>query len=240
MTRLYKWTQIVLGVCLLCLAGALVAAQEKTVEIKYGEVLDVEGDVVLVSDAEGVREITIPEGFHFDLDGKSVGVRDLKPGMKFTTFITTTETPHQMITTEVRSAEVLHVVGSIVMVKMQDGEIKKFSPKDMRTKDVILEDRQGNPIELSQLKKGQKLNATIVTKQPPTTLTQKEYQVLLAQPPPPPEPVIAQARPAPKPEPRPVALPATGSRLPLLGLAGSLLLALGAGATLVRRFLLAG
>jgi LPXTG-motif cell wall-anchored protein len=226
-------------VALLCLAGAMASAQQTTVELKSGEVVAVDGNRLVVRGPEGVKEYNVPEGFRFDMDGKSLSVNDLKPGMKLSAIITVTEKPIQMTTTEVREAEVLHKVGSTIVVRTTDGEIKRFSPKDVKEKDIIMHDRQGNPIEIGNLDKGDTVTATIVTKQPPTTLTERDFQVFVENPPP--ARPVARAQPAPPPPPapparKPVELPKTGSGLPLLGLTGALMLAVGLGLTLFRRF----
>ncbi len=238
MTKLLSQRRLaIIAVGLFCLTGSVVFAQSTSIEIRSGEVLSVKGNTLIVRGPEGVKQIVVPDDFRFDLDGRKVSVHELKPGTKLTALIRTRETPIDMNTTEVKEAEVVHTVGNTVVVRMQDGEIKKFSPTTMKADDVMLFDRNGDPISAFDLKKGQKITATIVTKAPPTTMTARDVQVL-AQNPPKPQPrpatpIVAEVRR--QPEPAPVVLPKTGSLVPLAGLSGLLFLAVGAGSTILRR-----
>jgi hypothetical protein len=47
-----------------------------------GTIVYIDGNNVVVRDSVGeYKEYAIPDGFEFQLDGKNVGVTDLKPGM---------------------------------------------------------------------------------------------------------------------------------------------------------------
>ena len=175
-----------------------------------------------------VKEYDIPAGFQFMVNGKSVGIADLKPGTMLTSKVTTTSTPHVVQTTDIKNAKVLKVVGSTVIVRMADGEIKKFSNVP---KDVTLTSN-GKAIELGQLKEGMNLTATIVHESV-TTVTETEAMVKgrEARKPAPPK-----AAPAPKPAPAPAVLPSTGSLLPLAGLAGMIMLFAAMSLAVIRRF----
>ena len=107
MQRNGRWLCAVLAVCLVSLGG--VAAQQRSTssEIKRFEIVAVDGNKVVVKDAQGAKEITVPNDFQLTVDGKPVTVRDLKPGMKGTATITTTTTVTPVHVTEVRNAEVL-------------------------------------------------------------------------------------------------------------------------------------
>ena len=112
----------------------------------------------------------------------------------------------------------------------------RFGSKDLKERNVVIS-RGGQPVELTELKEGDVISAEIITKAPPATMTQTEYEVYVRnQPKPRPRPArVASARPAS----RPATLPKTGSRLPLLGLAGLIALGVGAGLSL-RRMLISG
>jgi LPXTG-motif cell wall-anchored protein len=81
--------------------------------------------------------------------------------------------------------------------------------------------RNGKEIPLSDLKLGDKLNATIVTTYPPQVVTKRSVTANLTPAPQPatssPPTAVASAEPA--------TLPKTGSPLPLLGLLGGIALA---------------
>jgi LPXTG-motif cell wall-anchored protein len=214
------------------LTAGLAVAQQTTLEIKNGQVLKVEGNTLIVRTAEGVKSVEVPQDFRFDMDGKKLAVGDLKPGMMLTAFITTTEKPVEMTATEVRTGTVVHNIGGAIVIRNQDGELKKFTTKDIRAMNVT---KDGKPIDLQTIKVGDVLSATVVSKQPPSTITEKEFKVIAAEAPQPKPVAVAQAQPQPAPKPAPRALPKTASPLPLIGLAGLALMGLGAGLTAIRR-----
>lgn len=215
------------------LAGTALA-QSTTIEIRDGEILAVDGNVVTVRGSQGVKQYTVPDDFQFDIEGRKLGVRDLKPGMKYAAVITTTETPVEVTTTEVREAEVLYATNATVIVRnLATKEVKKFTTSELQSRNLVLY-KDGNLVDASKLRKGDRVSATIVTKHPPETLTDQDLKVFVAQapppPPPPPPPAPVAAATPPPPPPPPPQLPKTGSSLPLVGLAGLLLLGVGAGA----------
>ncbi len=95
-----------LGMGLLAAAVGVAPAQvsQKTTETKgapmkttksrvvEGDVISVNGNVVDFQTAAGGREVTVPAGFMFQMDGKDIGVADLKPGMKVKATVTETTT----------------------------------------------------------------------------------------------------------------------------------------------------
>ena len=104
----------------------------------------------------------------------------------------------------------------------------------MRQNQVVLY-RGGKRVDPTQLRKGDSVSATVVTKQPPVTMTEQDLRAWVSVPPPEPVPRVTRVA---KVEEIPATLPKTGSRLPLLGLFGLVLVAAGAGLTLVRLYLL--
>ena len=232
---------IVLCFVAVCLSAGTAVGQETvtSTEVKNGEVLSVNGNVLLVRGPEGVKEFTVPDDFVFNMDGRQLSVYDLKAGMKITAVVKTTETPVEMFSTEVRRAEVVHTIGTAVILRGEDGELRKYTIKDMKARNVVFY-RRGEEISSYDLKKGDRISATVVTKLPPEMITETEMDVFVRENP---KPVrVAQTRPAPRrapapaPVPVPATLPKTGSRLPLVGLAGLLALAVGVGLTIARRF----
>jgi len=231
-----KLARFTVAACLVLVVASAVSAQTTTLEIKNAEVLAVRGNVLFVRGADGVQQHTIPEGFRFDMNGRQMSVRDLKPGMRLTAAIKTTSTPIEMTTTEIRTGEVLHTIGNSVVVRNSKGEIKRFNAKDLKKSDMVIY-KDGKEIDLMSLRKGDKISATVITTLPPETLTVQQFEVYVQnapKPKPKPAPVVAQVRP--KPKPRPAALPKTASPLPLIGLLGLVSLAGGAGLTALRRF----
>ena len=68
------------------------ARQATTTTTKQFQIIQVDGNRVVVLMNEGAREYTLPDDFRLTVDGKPVSVRDLKPGMSGTATITTTTT----------------------------------------------------------------------------------------------------------------------------------------------------
>ena len=222
------------------LASTAVSAQSTTTEVRTGEILWVQGNTVVVRGPEGVKEFLVSDDARFNMDGKQLSVHELKPGMKFAAVIQTVTVPITEYAEEVKQAEVVHVLGSTVVVKLDDGTYKKFTADDMKDIKVTFT-RDGKETTAAGLHKGDKISATVITKMPPKELSASELTVYLKNPPPPPPPPVAAAS-APavaSPEPPPAApkkLPKTGSPVASLFAAGLAALLAG-GAMTVRRIL---
>jgi len=240
MRNVHKPGAVVLGVILLFLAVGVAMAQSKTVEIRTGTVLAVQGNTLVVRGPEGVKAFTVADDFRFDMDGRSLSVHELEPGMPIAAMITVTETPVTFTETKVVKGEVLHTSGSSVVVRTEAGELKRFTAKQLDEAGVVVRNSAGNLMSPLNLRKGQVLTATIHTELPPQTITEAELAVFVQQAPPPPTPRRAAPPPPPPPAPKPAVLPKTGSILPALGLSGLILLALGVGLTVARRFRILG
>jgi len=247
MARVSKWVLLALAPCALILLSGVAAAQEtkKTTELRNFEIISVDGNKVVFRGDKGVREITLPDDFKLQMEGKEIGVADLKPGMKGTAVVTTTTTTKPVTVTEVRNAEVMAVAGNAVIVRGQNG-LRKFTLGDVADHNISIT-REGEKVELSQLRPGDKLTATIITRHPPQTVTEQEVKASVSAPAAAPAaaPAPAAAAPAPAAEPAPAAAPATheaakklpktGSNLPLLAWLGGLSLATGLGLAGLRR-----
>jgi LPXTG-motif cell wall-anchored protein len=236
-----------LSVCAIVLVAGTASGQTQTrttATTKF-EVISVVGNQLVIRTPEGTKEYAVPEDFRFTVDGKSLSVHELKPGMAGTATVTTLTTSKTVQVTEVRSAKVMQAQGNSVILRAQDGTFKLFTSEDAaKYKIQIMKD--GKPIEFQQLRANDLVTATFVTEKV-RTLTQQEVDARLAAPaaaaapPPPPPPTMAKpapapaAAPAPAPAPAPKTLPKTASPLPTLALAGAALLAIGASLTFIRR-----
>ena len=239
--------RLVLGGALVCLTAAGTLAQTATTsETKKFQVISVDGDKLVVKLPEGTREITVPAGFQFNVDGKMLSVQELKPGMAGTATITTKTTVTPVTVTEVKNGTVMQAQGNSIIVRTDDG-IKMFTQSDIDKRGVKIM-RDGQPATISDFRTNDRLTATIVTAKPPRVMTDKEVQATLAKsgggapagapaggapagaPAASPAPSAAPAAaPAATSGGEPRKLPKTGSPLPLLALTGvaSLLVALG-------------
>jgi hypothetical protein len=161
-------------------AGPAVAQQTTTTtETKTFQVISVEGNTIVVRGEDGAtKEITVPEDFRFDVSGQQMSVHELKPGMKGTATISTTTTVKPVTVTEVRNATVVQATGSSVLVRGANG-YRNFSEADLAKRHVKIV-RDGQPVELSELRAGDKLTATIITEKPPEVMTQRQVQARMA------------------------------------------------------------
>jgi len=164
-------------------------------------------------------------GGRVTVDGKELGVHDLKPGMKLEKTITTTSTPKVITTVKSVTGKIWQITPpTSVILTLEDGTNQKFNiPKDQKF------NVDGQMVDAWGLKKGMKISATKVVEEPMTEVEQ-QAKVTGQMPPPPPAPpsdapiLIALVTPAPAPAAAaaPAELPKTASFLPLLGLLGML------------------
>ena len=228
-------------------------------EVKKFEVIAVDGNDLVVRLPEGTRQINVPPGFVFTVNGKPLSVSDLKPGMSGTATITTTTTVTPVTVTEVKSGTVALVSGTAVYVRTPEG-VRLFTQSELDKRGIkIFVD--GKPRAVNELHEGNKLTATIITTKPPSIVTEKEVQATLAKTGAAPAAAAAAPAPSPAPAPRPAPapsaaaqaappaaapaqkpvattarkLPSTAGPLPTVALAGLISLAIGAFATRRRR-----
>ncbi len=153
--------------CALVFLAATAGAQTTTKSTEYRnfEVISVDGNKVVYKSEKGIREVTLPDDFKLTMDGKTIGVHDLKPGMKGTAAITTTTTTQPVTVTEVRNAKVLATAGNAIIVRGQNG-VRKFTIDDVADKNITII-REGEHVDLQSLRVGDMLTATIITRHPP-------------------------------------------------------------------------
>jgi hypothetical protein len=166
-----------------------------SVDVRNFEVIQVEGNQLVVRDERGTNEYTVPDDFRFTVDGKKMSVSELKPGMKGTATVTTTTTIKPVVITEIRQGTVLDVgSGSLTVRDEGDGLRKRFTLTQLNDRGIqILKD--GKVMHLSQINKGDVLTATIVSQGPPVVVTEQEVQATLAKTAP--APAATVATPAP-------------------------------------------
>lgn len=243
-------------------AGAAMAqTTTATSETKSFEVLAVTGNTLDVALPEGQREITVPDDFRFTVNGQQLSVHQLKPGMKGTATITTRTTVTPVTVTEVKNGTVVVRSSAGIIVRTDEG-VKSFTQGEVDKRGVKIV-RNGQAVQLSQLREGDKLSAVIITSMPPRVMTDQEVNATLAtarasggSAAPAPAASASAATAAPAAPARSTAraeststsgtsaapagsartLPKTASSWPLVGLVSALSLAIGFGLTVRRRF----
>jgi hypothetical protein len=245
-----QWTERLLmvavgGVCLIysLALSAQVQTQSSTTNhpptvettVESGEVVYVEGNGLIVKMQDGsLRDFTnIPESARVVVDGREVGIHDVKVGMKLERTITTTSTPKTITTVQTVSGKVWQVMPpSSVTLILDDGTTQQFKiPKDQKF------NIDGQMVDAWGLKKGMKVSATKIVEVPEVHVTQEHKVTGSMLPPalPPPDkpilvalvvgPVIPAAPAAPAASEaaaasKPARLPKTASDVPLIGLLG--------------------
>jgi LPXTG-motif cell wall-anchored protein len=207
-----------------------------TTQTEKGEIVTVSGNDLVVKMADGtIRHFeNVPEDAKVTVDGKELGIHDLKPGMKLEKTITTTTTPKTITTVQSVTGTVWFVSPpNSVTLRLQDGTNQEFKiPKNQKF------NVDGQMVDAFGLRKGMIVSATKVV-EVPATETAERKTVTGEMPPPPPAPpadvpvLVAQestaaaAEPAPTQEAQaaPEKLPQTASLLPLIGLLGLMSLA---------------
>ena len=174
-SRMMLVVAVVCGMAVASQAGQTTTSTQTT---KSFEVLSVQGGQLVVRLPEGTRELTVPDDFRFTVDGKQLALAELKPGMKGTATITTRTTVTPVTVTEVKNGTVMQATGASVLVKTDEG-FKNFTQGDLDKRGVKIM-RDGKPVDLSSLRKDDRLTATIITSKPPHVLTEKEVNATLA------------------------------------------------------------
>ena len=180
---------------------ATTGASKTEVTVERGEVVHVgQHDLIIKMDNGELRHITnIPDSARATVDGKEIGIRDAKVGMKLQKTITTTTTPRIVTKVETVTGTVFYVAPPIsVILTLDNGENQQFKIPEGQKFDV-----SGQMTDAFGLRKGMKVTATKVTEVPETVVTQKAF--VSGQMPPPPTPaasapvLIAAEAPAPAP-----------------------------------------
>jgi hypothetical protein len=244
---------LLLAAGLLCLsftapAGAQVQTQTTTtsgaptheVTVESGEVVAVKGNDLFVKMDDGsLRDFpNVPASASVTVDGRQLGIQDLKPGMKLQRTTVRTTTPRTVTTIETVTGKVWHVTPpASVILTLENGENQKFKIPSGQKFMV-----NGVETDAWGLKKGMTVTATRVTETPGTHVSHQQ-QVVGTMPTDAPV-LIATSQPtaAPAAEGTPTEqtsagttttasaqLPKTASDWPLIGLLGLMLIAVSIG-----------
>jgi hypothetical protein len=160
----------------------------EVVRVDRGEVLAVEGNDLIVKMEDGsVRHFeNIPESAKATVNGRQLGVRELKPGMKLERTITTTTTPQLVTTIETVKGKVWYIAApTTVILTLENGTNQSFKiPKDQKF------NVNGEMVDAFGLKKGMLVTATKIVEVPVSVVAQGR-SVSGTMPPP---PVVSQTQ----------------------------------------------
>jgi hypothetical protein len=209
-------------------------------QVEHGEVVYVSGNDLVIKMEDGtIRHFAnVPESARATVDGKQLGIHDLKPGMKLQRSITTTSISKTITTVQSVTGKVWAINPPInVILTLADGSNQQFKiPKNQKF------NVDGQMVDAWGIKKGMTISATKIVEVPIVSVSERRNvtgssPVVAAAPPPPPPPpdtpiLVAEAE---APAPAPAELPKTASSLPLIGLLGLLSLASALGLRTARR-----
>jgi hypothetical protein len=130
-------------------------------QVRDAEIVYVEGnDLVLKLENGRVEHLVVPDSDKFHVDGRELTVRDLKPGTKITETITTTTSPRYVNTVRTIEGKVWHVSApTTVILSLGDGTQKEYTVPDHAN--FTIDGESGKTI--FDLKKGMRVQATVVT-----------------------------------------------------------------------------
>jgi hypothetical protein len=154
------------------------------------ELIAVDGNVLVVRDQNGTRELTVPPDFRFTVDGKSLSVGDLKAGMKGKAVVTTTTIQRPVYVTTIKMGTVTYQTARSIQIKEENGKVHKFTQSEIDARGIRLY-MGDTPTRISQLEPGDKITAVIVSEGRPEILTAQAVDAQLA----------ATETPAPAPAP---------------------------------------
>jgi hypothetical protein len=139
-------------------------------KVERGEVVTVSGNDLVVKMADGtIRHFAnVPQSARVTVDGKQLGIHDLKPGMKLQRTITTTTTPMTITTVQTVKGTVWAIQPPLsVILTLEDGKNQQFKiPKDQKF------DVDGQMVDAWGVRKGMIITATKIVEEPAVEVTQ--------------------------------------------------------------------
>lgn len=258
MNRTKRWTRLIGFLAIAaatCIFVGIAQAQQKTVErvpagphevqvtMHHSTVVAVEGTHMVVRRSNGqLQALEVPEDFRFHMDGRTLSVHELQPGMIVTETVTSISKPMVVKTVLIDHGTVWHISGENVVIKDKNNKLNRYRIPSWATVKI-----NGIDQTVFELRKGMDITATIITEEP-VEVVEQETRTTVTQPPEPAKPAVAEAAPEPEPQPEPrpaepapapqlpAQLPGSASPLPLIGLVGLLSLAASFGLRVLGKF----
>lgn len=172
----------VMAFCLALAVGASTQVKTETntktgnptteVKVERGEVVSVNGNDLIVKMEDGsLRHFAnVPENARVTVDGKELGIHDLKPGMKLERTITTTTTPKTITTVQTVTGTVWQVTPpTSVILRLEDNTNQQFKIPAGQKFMV-----NGQETDAFGLRPGMKISATKVVEEPENFVEQQK------------------------------------------------------------------
>jgi len=199
-----------------------------------------DNNMIVEMEDGSIRHIAnVPESARATVDGKEIGIHDVKAGMTLQRTVTTINREKTITTVQSVTGTVWHTTPpNSVILTLADGTNQQFKiPKNQKF------NVQGQMVDAWGLKKGMKVSATKIVEVPFTEVTQRRTVTgempTPPSPPPPDVPILifeeATSAPQEVAQAAPAELPKTASPLPLIGLLGLLSLASSLGLQTARK-----
>ena len=165
-------------------------------ETLSGTVVAIDGNHLAVRmSTGGMRTFDVKPGARATVDGKEIGIEDLKVGTELTATYTTTTTPITDRTVTVGTGRVWHVQGNTVILTLPNGENRMYKVKD----DYKFTIEGNKKATVFDLRKGMVISAEKIVEEPRTEIATNRKVTGTAPPP---------AQPRSQPEPRTELAPA--------------------------------
>ena len=158
-------------------------------KVERGEVVTVSGNNLVVKMADGtLRNFeNVPDSARVTVDGKQLGIQDLKPGMKLQRTITTTTTPMTITTVQTVKGKVWAINPPLsIILTLEDGQNQQFKIPQGQKFNV-----DGQMVDAFAVRKGMTITATKIVEEPAVIATQEKVVTGEA-----PAPVTGVAAPA--------------------------------------------
>ncbi len=141
-------------------------------KVERGEVVTVSGNDLVVKMADGtLRNFeNVPESARVTVDGRQLGIHDLKPGMKLQRTITTTTTPMTITTVQTVKGKVWAINPPLsIILTLEDGQNQQFKiPQDQKF------NVDGQMVDAWGVRKGMTITATKIVEEPTIVVTKEK------------------------------------------------------------------
>lgn len=143
------------------------------VQVERAQVVAVSGnDLVLTMEDGTTRNLeNVPDSAAVTVDGKQLGIHDLKPGMTLQKTIVTTTTPKIVTTVQTVTGKVWYVrAPNVLILQLEDGSNQQFTIPKGQMFNV-----EGKMVDAFALTKGLRVSATKITEEPVNSISTKKH-----------------------------------------------------------------